>query len=279
MRFTGGWKKLGPMLLDMIAFLPNPLLHVTAELMMAKLKQDPSQTAALSYMTSGNGIGCFHICPHTGEWRARWSSSCRHTTGGYSTYLPNSIEAQWRSHDIVEVSCSKANVETIFTQSEKRFRQHVVDHVLKKIEHVPCGVNRYQPNMLRGEGITQGRVGLYDKEFRRWTQQKLRDAVEKDEQVFIHCGAHWKFSMVWCFRKHAKIALDRARMEQLCKLMFATSVDVVLEHYPTDQGEPSIMEMRRLFGDFVIVGEEGWTISGHFARRNDSSDLRVYVLS
>ena len=108
-RFYGGWKKLGPQLQDLIAFLPDPLFSVTTDLLIARLLADPMEEKAVQYLVNGHGIGSFNALP-CGEWRAKWSSSFKHTEPGYSAYVPNMMESEWASHDIVQGGCSKSNL-------------------------------------------------------------------------------------------------------------------------------------------------------------------------
>ena len=251
-----------------MAFLPDPLFSVTTDLLIARLLADQMQEKAVQYLVNCHGIGSFNALP-CGEWRAKWSSSFKHTEPGYSAYVPNTIESERASHDIVDGGCSKSNLETIFQQSEARFHQRFADQTLKKIEHAPCGPNKFQPNMIRGEGITQGKKKVYDKPFRKRTQQKLLKAVDDKDRVLLECGAQWNFSMVWCFRKHVNVAFDAIRMRELCSLMFAPSVEIVRTHYLRIEGKLSMWEMRRLFADFVLVGKDRKMISGILGERND----------
>ena len=123
---------MGPQLQDLMAFLPDPLFSVTTHLLIARLIADPMQEKAVQYLVNGHGIGSFKALPN-GEWRARWSSSFKHTEPGYAACTPNIMESEWASHDIVDGGCSKTNLETIFQQSESRFHQRFADKLSRRL--------------------------------------------------------------------------------------------------------------------------------------------------
>ena len=121
--------------LDMMAFFPNPLFSVSADLMIATLRTMPDQTKGLNYLVKGNGIGGFHAT-EDGEWRALWSSSFKHLTPGCTTYCNNDVEAVWASANIVESECFKKNFAEIFRLAQKRFHALAHDASLRRVEHI-----------------------------------------------------------------------------------------------------------------------------------------------
>ena len=98
-QFTGGWAKLIKQCLDMMAFFPNPLLSVSANVLIAQLQSITDEQKGLEYLVSGVGIGGFYTTDG-GEWRAVWSSSFRHVVPGYACYLNNDVESNWKSETL-----------------------------------------------------------------------------------------------------------------------------------------------------------------------------------
>ena len=121
-------------------------------------------------------------------------------------------------------------------------------------------MNSYQPSLLRGEGISEDKRTLYDRGFKRCTQQSLKRKHDAGEPVIIMLGAHAHFSMIWCFIRHPKIAFDETKMIQFVKLMLANTTDEMREHYP----ENGLTGMRVLFGLTSLLEDRAhvlWDIS------------------
>ena len=97
----GGTARVVSNCLDMFAFLPNPLLSVSADLLIADLRQQPEQQQGFNYLVKGNGVGGFHALEN-GEWRALYSSSFKHVPPGFSAYRNNAVESFWASSNVAE---------------------------------------------------------------------------------------------------------------------------------------------------------------------------------
>ena len=56
----------------------------------------------------------------------------------------------------------------------------------------------------------------------------------------------------WIFIGHSKVSFDKKRMTQYLNLTFASSMDVALQHFPKENGKPSLGLFKELVSDFVM---------------------------
>ena len=69
----------------------------------------------------------------------------------------------------------------------------------------------------------------------------------------------------WVFNGNSKVVFDMERMPQYLNLTFANSMEVAQQHFPIENGKPSLGLFKELVSDFVICGRtnfgEIWDIS------------------
>ena len=104
------------------------------------------------------------------------------------------MEAHWKSKNLEKGKFTRDHVEKIFEKAETGYLKKFLDKLLKLIEHEPCGINNYQPALLRGEGLWEPKGTLYKVAFRRLTQQKMRKMLEDGAQFYIERGARFGFT-------------------------------------------------------------------------------------
>ena len=97
-RFSIGFKHESVKLVELMAFMPNAMFHISAETLLAKLDSAGNGRAAEYFRSSGSPCA-FSVVED--EWRAVWQSSYQHVTPGYSTFLNNAVESGWRAGAIV----------------------------------------------------------------------------------------------------------------------------------------------------------------------------------
>ena len=125
-KFVGGWRKLIKNYLDTFAWFPNPLLSVSADVLISKLESNAMQAKGLRSLLDGNGIGGFHA--EDGQWRAVFSSSFTHVPSGYTTYVNQGVEAHWKSKNLEEGKFTKDNFEKIFEKAETGYLKKILEN-------------------------------------------------------------------------------------------------------------------------------------------------------
>ena len=101
-RFNGGYQKYVPLVLEVLAFCPQPVFHLGAEALLSKLRTCTNQQKGVAYLTTNGQGGAF--VPVGGEWDAPYRSDFTIVPPGKSTYLAQCPESMWRvdvwSHEI-----------------------------------------------------------------------------------------------------------------------------------------------------------------------------------
>ena len=86
----------------------------------------------------------------------------------------------------------------------------------------------------------------------------------------------------WIFIGHSQVAFDKERMTQYLNLTFASSMDVALQHFPKENGKPSLGLFKELVSDFVICGRttsgDIWDISRTGMIKN-ASEFKEFVFT
>ena len=97
---------------------------------------------------------------------------------------------------------------------------------------------------------------LYTKQYRRLTVDKIKKIVASDEPFVVEAGRRPPFVQTWVMPKRSAHAFDREAMLLYVDLMFASSVDEVLELCPKHEGRLHINKIKHFMAEFVIVGRK-----------------------
>ena len=105
---------------------------------------------------------------------SKFRSSCLDVPPGYSSYSSNALESFWSAlDDLHEHNEAELEISELFDLLEGDFINWKQDNKFSMIFHKPCGPQLMQAGLMRGKGLLEVRGGLYDKQFRRQTVEKL----------------------------------------------------------------------------------------------------------
>ena len=157
-RFSGGFKHYAIWALELTAFMPNPTFHLSIEAMLARLDA-AGQTKGVKYLRTANSP-CALEHSSEGVWSARWQSSFQHVQPGFSTFLNNSVESGWAVAQLVNGKTKHEVTSSMFNNVRRACKVWVKDQKLAQTEHMPCGLLRHQPSLLRGNGLVEPKTCL-----------------------------------------------------------------------------------------------------------------------
>ena len=106
------------------------------------------------------------------------------------------------------------------------------DHRLAQVEHAPNGLMLHQPSLLRGSGLLEPKTCLYDKQFRRFTLERIQAGITAGKEFMVEGGVRGAFVSTWVMPKHDFAGVNQSSMELYLNLMFATDVACVHELFP-----------------------------------------------
>ena len=99
--------------IELIAFTPPMLFHLCCELLLESLIDSGQDTSYLTTTRQGGSLIATDAL-----WSGPWGSSFRHCFEGYSTYVPQVVEASWHMDDIVFGSTNLPLVHSVFSNFE-----------------------------------------------------------------------------------------------------------------------------------------------------------------
>ena len=253
-RFPGGVGANVKRMLEHVAFLPDFLFHVTVEVILKKLR-GAGRTKGVEYLVKN----VFHL--RDGLHSASWQASYFHVPPGYTAFVEQSLEANWRADDVAHGPlAAKAVASQVFEEFGKDCRVWYTDKKFDGLEHRPTMPT---PHLLRS-----GKCGakmmpkgcLYDKQFRIFNVGKmvaasaatkdfyivLRDYAKHDRQPFDH---------IWVFCKQTPDHFDEASMLRIVDLYFAPDLASCERSFPMIDGARSYAEFRSLCAKFTVCGQ------------------------
>ena len=133
------------------------LFHVCCELLLESLIDSGQDT---SYLTTARQGGS--LIATDAIWSGPWGSSFRHCEEGYSTYVPQVVDASWHKDDILFGSTKLALVHSVFSNFEKHMKLIHTDKLFATFVHKPCGLNLHQGSLIRGDGLFERKGCAHD---------------------------------------------------------------------------------------------------------------------
>ena len=223
-RFTVGFKHWAVCSLEIMAFVPGPLFHLSNDALFVRLDL-AGQTKGAEYLRSSGSPCALYLID--GVWHARWQSSFQHVMPGFSTFLNNSVESSWRVADLVNGDSKRDVTNNMFTNVQRACVVWMHDKKLERIEFMPCGLLSHQPSLLRGDGLFEAKACLYDKQFRRLTVAKIQLAIDADTSL-LNVESEVRTRRLGSCRN----TIDQERMTNYVSLMFAADVETARQLCP-----------------------------------------------
>ena len=242
---------------DCSAFVPSKVLfHCIWDREFARL-ESAGETAMAKYLKK------FQVVEGPdGLFTASWRSSCLEVPPGYGTYLPNALESLWRVLDTLSpVPELTRDIKEIVTSLERNAEAWSKSGRFTDVAAKPHGVHLLVSTLLRGGGLMSCKGGLYTKQFRRQTVEKIRVAAEAGHTVMLPFGAGPHWDEAWVMPKqHAHIqSMERALFFHT--LLSATSVAEVRQAAVAaggvQDGVLSYSWLRQLLGEYTLVIRKG----------------------
>ena len=121
---------------------------------------------------------------------------------------------------------------------------------------VPSGLMLHQPSLLRGSGRLVPKTCLYDKQFRRFTLERIHAGITAGNVFMVEGGVRGAFVSTWVMPNNYFAAFNQRSMALYLNLMFATDVARAHELFPkTSDDALDLGKLRQLMGDYAIVGK------------------------
>ena len=127
-RYIGGYKKLVPNVLEMIAFQLPLVFHLAAGTFIETFLDDNQDTTNLTTARQG---GAFVATD--GTWSGSYQSNFRKCKPGYSTFTPQVVEAGWKSEDVIHGDTKHAPTDTMLSNTQRLMRAKHGDGDFDKI--------------------------------------------------------------------------------------------------------------------------------------------------
>ena len=253
--FSGAMKHEIQNVVEMSAFCPPLVFHVAMERLIEKLKlEGPLQEKCLKYMTTANAGHSLQI--QNGIWSAPWCSSFRHCQPGFSTFLNQCVESGWRVEDLMFGKTDRDFTHNIIDKIRRRIQHWSHHSFFASVHHRPCGPNRFQPNLVFGDGITSPVNGLYSSSWVRFTAEKLSVLYNHDNTLVKQMGARGPYVETWVVPKRPKTVISQHLMEQFTLLFFSGDLATTLRHFPKHEGQNSLGGLKQLMMDYTIIGRK-----------------------
>ena len=259
------------------SFLTPPVFDIATNLFLASLSE---QGQDITYLTTARKGGAFVATNDV--WGAPWRSSFRECVPGSSTFVPQVVEADWKSEDILHGPMKSATTDRVIANCQRRMKLRFNDETYNFIYHKPSGAHLHQGSLIRGHGLWEPQGCVHDKGFRRFTSMQLEALLARNVDFMIHRGVMSPFTETWVFVSHANVPFNEIEIDQYLNLTFARTREEALRHFPRHNGALSLGLLRRMFSDYIIVGElptaEVWDISRTGMIRN-VSEFKEFLFS
>ena len=156
-----------------------------------------------------------------------------HVTPGFSAFLSNIVESSWRVADVLNGITKRALTNSMSVSVMRACKTWAHDHRLAQVGHAPSGLLLHQPSLLRGSGLLEPKTCLYDKQFRRFTLERIQAGITAGKDFMVEGGVRGAFVSTWVMPKHDFAAFNQSSMDLYLNLMFATDVARVHDVFPT----------------------------------------------
>ena len=144
-RFSGGFKKLTKNFTEFSAFITLPVFYIATNQFLASLSE---QGQDITYLTTARKGGAFVATNDV--WGAPWRSSFRECVPGSSTFVPQVVEADWKSEDILHGPMKSATTDRVIANCQRRMKLRFNDETFNFIYHKPSGPHLHQGSFIRG---------------------------------------------------------------------------------------------------------------------------------